>query len=114
MVFALHGHRGFIFLLVFTLIGAFSIGRSAIGETQLSVLNELALKCFSSRQMSPCQLALSRAESLQRIAAMKKNYSCQTLALGLGADLIMSQNREGRGQEALQLLEEVNKICSEY
>ncbi len=114
MLIALNGCRGKISLLTFVLMQVSSVGFSVAGETQLAALDEMARKCFRLRQVNICRLALKRAETLQRVAAMKKNYSCQTLALGLGADLIMSQHREGRGDAAFQLLEDVNRTCLEH
>jgi hypothetical protein len=48
---------------------------------------------------------------LQRRAGAQDDYSCQTLLLGLEADVIMSQLQAGRGDDALDLLDEVNKVC---
>ncbi len=74
-------------------------------------LNQLAKACLRTSSRLTCQRALAVAESLQAKAELKSNYACQTMALGLAADLIMSQLKAGRGQRAEQLLDEVNKLC---
>ena len=74
-------------------------------------LNPQALECFRSGGITPCQRALLQAEALQRSAAAQSNYSCQTMVLGLEADVIMSQLHAGRGEEAIAMLEEVNQRC---
>ncbi len=77
----------------------------------LSEINQLAKACFRSNNRLPCQRALAVAESLQSKAELRKNYACQTMALGLSADLIMSQLKASRGKQADQLLKEVNQLC---
>ena len=77
----------------------------------LSEMNELAKACFRSSSRLSCQRALAVAESLQSKAELSENYACQTMALGLAADLIMSQLKSSRGKKADQLLLEVNELC---
>ena len=50
-------------------------------------------------------------EVLQRQAVDQKNYSCQTYALGLGADLVMSSLKVDREKPGLEMLKELNAIC---
>ena len=96
-------------VLFFFVLGA----RSSLSSEspQLPSLNLLALECFRSSQIGPCQRALLQSEALQRRAGAKKNYPCQTLVIGLGADLIMSELHEGRGLAAVEMLEDVNELC---
>ena len=104
-------HQSYLFasILFFTVGGLCpSFAEEAI---DLQQLNFLALECFSGNQLERCQKALVLSETLQSKARLKKKYACQTLALGLGADLILYQNKVGRGREAIALLEEVNSSC---
>ena len=72
------------------------------------MLNSLAHQCFlSPKAIEPCQRALEITELLQRTARANKNYPCQTIALGLGADLLISQMGKSRGLLAFQTLERV-------
>ena len=87
------------------------LGIIPVRATQLQGLRPLALACFQSGQLNACQAALLRAEALQRRAGAQSNYPCQTLLLGLQADVIMSQLRAGRGDDALIMLEEVSSSC---
>ena len=87
------------------------LGMIPVRAAQLPGLTPLALACFQSGQLNACQAALLRAEALQRRAGAQSNYPCQTLLLGLQADVIMSQLRAGRGDDALIMLEEVSNSC---
>jgi len=77
----------------------------------LQQLNSLSSRCFDSGEIDTCQRALMLSEDLQRMAESKENYPCQTRALGLGADLILSQLQGGLDPLALTMLNEVNKRC---
>jgi len=54
---------------------------------------------------------LLTAESLQRRAAAADRNSCQSLALGLQADVVMVQLKAGRGEPALEGLGELQREC---
>ena len=76
------------------------------------MLNSLAHQCFLNyKAIEPCQRALEITELLQRSARANKNYPCQTSALGLGADLLISQIGQSRGLLAFKALERVKKFC---
>ncbi|WP_320674218.1 hypothetical protein [Prochlorococcus sp. MIT 1341] len=79
--------------------------------TFLAELNHLAKVCLSTGSRLICQRSLVLAESLQSKAELSENYACQTMALGLAADLIMSQLKFSRGKKAEQLLLGVNRLC---
>jgi hypothetical protein len=51
------------------------------------------------------------AETLQRRAASREAFPCQTLLLGLQADLIMQRLDQGRGDEALDDLGQAVRGC---
>ncbi len=87
------------------------LGIIPVRASQLQGLTPLALACFQSGQLNACQSALLLAEALQRRAGAQSNYPCQTLLLGLQSDVIMSQLRAGRGDDALIMLEEVSNSC---
>ena len=87
------------------------LGMIPVRATQFQGLRPLAFACFQSGQLNACQAALLRAEALQRRAGAQSNYPCQTLLLGLQADVIMSQLRSGRGDDAVIMLEEVSNSC---
>ncbi|MDP7327162.1 MAG: hypothetical protein QF862_00805 [Prochlorococcaceae cyanobacterium ETNP7_MAG_30] len=97
-------------LPIFALVSCLPLGFSPASAAQLPITS-LVVECFRSGRLEPCQRALLRAEALQRSAAAQDNYSCQTLLLGLQADLIMTQLQAGRGDDALAMLDEVNKGC---
>ncbi len=99
-------------LLQLVLCGSLPLlGMIPLRAAQLPGLRPLALACFESGQLNACQAALLRAEALQRRAGSQSNYACQTLLLGLQADVIMSQLQAGRGDDALILLEEASNSC---
>ena len=52
------------------------------------------------------------AETLQRSASSREAFPCQTLLLGLQADLIMQQLGEGRGANALNDLQATISGCT--
>jgi hypothetical protein len=51
------------------------------------------------------------SEALQRAAGNADNYPCQTLALGLSADMLMQEWALNRQASATQLLGEMARIC---
>ena len=93
------------------LFGTSPFRLKAAEQAHLPALIPLARECLYFAQLEPCRGALRRAENLQLSAESQENYSCQTRALGLGADLIMSQLKKGRGDSALMMLEEVIESC---
>ena len=96
---------------IFSLLGGILILSSDVKATHLSKLNPVATKCFHAQKPETCQKALMITDDLQWEAGEQSNYPCQTLALGLGADLIMSQDKAGRGRRAVELLKQLNETC---
>ena len=78
----------------------------------LSNVLQLAQRCFDGDSPSSCQIVLDRAEQLQRSAAEQEFYPCQTLLLGVQADLIMQQLGDGRGSEAVSDLAAAGRGCA--
>lgn len=75
-------------------------------------IEPLVLQCLRTNKPETCQEALAKLEAIQRKAAFEKNYSCQTYALGLGADLIMSQLSLDREDYSLAMLAKIKNICA--
>jgi len=69
------------------------------------------IACFTTGGASRCARALDLTEQLQRRAASRERFPCQTHLLGLQADVVMAQLSEGRGQQALESLEASDRIC---
>ena len=67
----------------------------------LASVQVTARRCLQGSDPAACERALDEAEVLQRRASARSAYPCQTLLLGLQADLIMEQLGKGRGEQAL-------------
>ena len=72
-----------------------------------------ASRCFEAGQPQLCEQALIEAENLQRQASARSDYSCQTLLLGVQADLVMQQLQAGRGADAIADLQAATRGCAE-
>ena len=51
-------------------------------------------------------------EELQQRAADREFYPCQTLLLGLQAEVVMAQLGERRGDKALITMRDSERLCS--
>ena len=71
-----------------------------------------ARHCLEGRQPQFCEQALIEAEALQRQASARSAYPCQTLLLGVQADLVMQQMQAGRGADALADLQAATRGCA--
>ena len=69
------------------------------------------IACFTTGGASRCARALDLTEQLQRRAASRERFPCQTYLLGLQADVVMVQLSKGRGLQALESLEVSDRIC---
>ncbi len=87
---------------------------SAFSQSDQAALSELSQACFRLRERVICQKALIMAEALQVKAESKKKFACQTMALGLGSELIMAQMQVNRGYQSQQILEEVIYLCNDF
>ena len=74
-------------------------------------LNSDAIRCLQTGDRGICQRALNNAEVLQRLASNRQAYPCQTLLLGVQADLILQQLGDGRGDLAISDLEAARRVC---
>ena len=77
----------------------------------LSDFERLALRCLNSRKVYLCQKAIIRAETLQRLAADKENYSCQTSLLGLQSEFIIAQLENQRKNNSIEMVDKVKRFC---
>ena len=83
-----------------------------VQATSLSAVRPLLLHCFRTAHDPSCQQALLRIESLQRRAGAQDRYPCQTLLLGLQAEVVMVQLAVPRGEKAFETLRESEQLCS--
>ena len=74
-------------------------------------LNSDALLCLQTGDRGICQRALNNAEVLQRLASSRQAYPCQTLLLGVQANLILQQLGDGRGDRAISDLQAARRGC---
>lgn len=100
-------------IVIIYVAGMLSFALFAHAKGDLYGLYQLARECLVSREKKTCRLALIQLEGLQRAAAAQRNYPCQTRLLGLGSDLIMSEEGVARGQPVNEILEEVSSFCLE-
>ena len=68
--------------------------------------------CLAGSHSQLCEQALIEAEALQRQASARSAYSCQTLLLGVQADLVMQQLQAGRGAKAVADLRAATRGCA--
>lgn len=69
------------------------------------------IACFTTEDASQCARALDLTERLQRRAASRERFPCQSLLLGLQAEVVMVQLSEGRSDRALRTLQESDRLC---
>ena len=92
------------------LLGAIGPARSG----GLAQLTPLARECFATQSLRACERALIEAEALQQQAADRDRYACQSMVLGLQADVVMVQLQAGRGGKAYDTLAAVQQRCSGF
>ena len=83
-----------------------------VRASPLAALQARARRCFEARQPQLCEQALIEAEALQRQASARSDYPCQTLLLGVQADLVMQQLHAGRGADAMADLQAATRGCA--
>ena len=83
-----------------------------VSASPLAAFQARAMSCFEARQPELCEQALVEAEALQQQASASSAYPCQTLLLGVQADLVMQQLRAGRGAEAIADLQAATRGCA--
>ena len=112
MSLARHSAIGLISARVVVALAAMASGASEVNAQGFDRFNSGALHCLQSGHRGVCQRALDDAEVLQRLASSRQAYPCQTLLLGVQADLILQQLGDGRGDRAISDLEAARRGCS--
>ena len=96
--------------MVALVIGSFE---APVHAASLDEVRPLLLACFKSANASSCDRALVLTEAMQRRAADRQLYPCQTLLLGLQAEVVMVQLAEQRGQKAFETLRDSELLCAD-
>ena len=78
----------------------------------LAAFEARAQRCLEASQRQICEQALIEAEALQQRASARSAYPCQTLLLGVQADLVMQQLKAGRGAQAVADLQQAARGCA--
>ena len=113
MVSATHQLNSLVRALLLATVGLLlgSVERPSHAAS-LNGVKPLLLECFRSAHAASCDRALVLSESMQRRAADRELYPCQTLLLGLQAEVVMAQLAEQRGEKSLQTLREAERLCT--
>ena len=107
-------HKKNLWLLSIMLNFALGGGLSTASYAEIlafSNLEAFSNECIRTRDELTCKRALAQSEVLQRQAAAKGNYACQSRLLGLGSDLLMISFNKGRDESVLSSLKEVELLC---
>ena len=83
-----------------------------VWASPLAAFQALAKSCLEQGHPQLCEQALIEAEALQRQASVRSAYPCQTLLLGVQADLVMQQLKAGRGAQAVADLQAATRGCA--
>ena len=83
-----------------------------VHAASLDGVRPILMACFQSANAASCDRALVLTEALQRRAADRQFYPCQTLLLGLQAEVVMVQLAEQRGQKAFETLRDSERLCA--
>lgn len=83
-----------------------------VHAASLEGVRPILMACFQSANATSCDRALVLIEALQRRAADRQFYPCQTLLLGLQAEVVMVQLAEQRGQKAFETLGDSERLCA--
>ena len=97
-------------VVISLLWAGFAVG--PLHAATLSGLQSHAMACLQGDRLSSCQTALIQAEALARRASARSAYPCQTLLLGLQADVIMQQLGDGRGIKAVEAVGATARGCA--
>ena len=112
MSLARHSAIGLVSARIVIVLAAMASGASEVNAQEFDRFNSGALRCLHSGHREVCQRALDDAEVLQRLASSRHAYPCQTLLLGVQADLILQQLEDGRGDRAISDLQAARRACS--
>ena len=83
-----------------------------VHAASLEGVRPVLMACFQTANAASCDRALVLTEALQRRAADRQFYPCQTLLLGLQAEVVMVQLAEQRGQKAFETLGDSERLCA--
>ena len=83
-----------------------------VHAASLEGVRPILMACFQSANAASCDRALVLTEALQRRAADRQFYPCQTLLLGVQAEVVMVQLAEQRGQKAFETLGDSERLCA--
>ena len=83
-----------------------------VHAASLEGVRPVLMACFQSANAASCDRALVLTEALQRRAADRQFYPCQTLLLGLQAEVVMVQLAEQRVQKAFETLGDSERLCA--
>ena len=86
----------------------------AVRAFPLAAFQTRAKRCFEQGHPQLCEQALIEAEALQQQASARNAYPCQTLLLGVQADLVMQQLQAGRGAQAVADLQAATRCCAGF
>ena len=98
-----------LFLLLADVVVAQSISAQS---TSLQAVLSGAHHCLQRADERACERTLDQTELLQRQASDLEAYPCQTLLLGLQADLILQQLGHGRFDQAVADFEAIQRGCT--
>lgn len=80
--------------------------------SSLDGVRPLLLECFRRAEPASCNRALEMTEALQRRAAERELYPCQTFLLGLQAEVVMAQLGEKRFEQASMTMQDSERLCA--
>jgi len=83
-----------------------------VHAASLDGVRPLLVACFKSADAPSCDRALMLTEAMQRRAADRQLYPCQTLLLGVQAEVVMVQLGEQRGQKVFETLRDSERLCA--
>ena len=83
-----------------------------VHAASLEGVRPVLMACFQSANAASCDRALVLTEALQRRAADRQFYPCQSLLLGLQAEVVMVQLAEQRGQKAFETVGDSERLCA--
>ena len=83
-----------------------------VRASPLAAFQARAQRCLEHGHLQLCEQDLIEADALQRQASARSAYPCQSLLLGVQADLVMQQLEAGRGAEAIADLHAATRGCA--
>ena len=98
-----------ISILVFVLISMFNL--NSVEAIYSKDIDRLVYTCLRFREPEVCKQSFFLIESLQRKAFIQKRYECQTYAIGLASDVLMSKEKINRFRMGNKTLLKVRELC---